>query len=110
MTRGRLVLPPPRRQVVNRADYKPFKLFQLSLLWREHLSRHLLFAAVDVGAGHAERLQTMLGTENPGTASDYPCFLSVLYVAGEQRADVMLQAHRWRTEGQRTYGLIFAGF
>src|SRR4029453_8782301 len=56
------------------------------------LSRHLLFAAVDLGARHAERLRTMLDTEDPGDAADYPCFLSVLYVAGEQRADVMLQA------------------
>jgi hypothetical protein len=109
MTRG-LVLPPPRRQVVNQADYTPFKLFQLSLLWRAHLSRHLLFAAVDLGATHAERLRTMLDSEDPGDAADYPCFLSVLYVAGEQRADVMLPAGHGRTEGQRTYRLIFAGF
>src|SRR5262245_27899960 len=44
-----LVLPPSRGQVVNRADYKPFKLFQLSLLWRAHVSKHQLFAAVDLG-------------------------------------------------------------
>jgi hypothetical protein len=110
MTPARLVLPPPHRQVVNRADYKPFKLFQLSLLWRAHLSKHQLFAAVDLGPRHAERIRTMLETENPGTAADYPCFLSVLYFAGEPRADVMLQANSRRTEGQRTYSLIFAGF
>ena len=37
MTRG-LVLPPPRRQVVNQADYKPLKLFQLSLLWHHEVT------------------------------------------------------------------------
>jgi hypothetical protein len=95
---------------VNRADYALFRLFQLSLLWRAHLSKHQLFAAVDLGPRHAERVRTMLDTENPGAAADYSCFLSVLYVAGEQRADVMLQAGSGRTEGQRTYRLIFAGF
>lgn len=110
MTPERLVLPPPRGQVVNQADYKPFKLFQLSLLWRAHLSKHQLFVEVDLGPRHAERVRTMLDTENPGAAADYPCFLSVLYFGGEQHAGMMLQAHSGRTEGQRTYRLIFAGF
>jgi hypothetical protein len=110
MTPGRLVLPPSRGQVVNRADYKPFKLFQLSLLWRAHLSKHQLFVAIDLGPRHAERVRTMLDTGNPGAAADYPCFMSVLYVAGEQRADVLLPAGGGRTEGQRTFRLIFAGF
>jgi hypothetical protein len=62
------------------------------------------------GALVAERLRTMLDTEDPGAAADYPCFLSVLYVAGERRANVMLQAKGGRTEGQRAYRLVFAGF
>src|SRR5262245_15781887 len=55
----------------------------------------------DLGATHAERLRTMLDSGDPGDAADYPCFLYVLHVAGEQRGDVMLQAGGGRTEGQR---------
>jgi hypothetical protein len=110
MARKPLDLPPSRGQVVNQADYTPFKLFQLSLLWRAHLSSHEFFTTVDLGFRHAERLRTMLDDENPGAAADYPCFLSVLYFGGEQHAGMMLKPLSGRTEGQRTYRLIFAGF
>lgn len=109
-TPGRLALPPHRQGRRNRADYKPFKLFQLSLLCRAHLSTHPLFAAVDLGRHHSERIRMMLDTEDPGKGGDYPCVVGVLYLEGEPRASVMFQAASARTEGQRTYRLVFAGF
>ena len=52
---GRVVRPRPKQTAINRAEYGSFKLFQLSVLWRVHVSRDRFFKQVDLGPRHAER-------------------------------------------------------
>jgi hypothetical protein len=56
-------------------DYKQFKLFQLSILWRASVSQRKMFAQVDLGSKHEERIRRMLVDEIPGKSSDYGCFI-----------------------------------
>lgn len=55
-------------------DYFLFKLFGLSLIWRCHVSNHHMFSEVNLRS-HAERIRTMLVSENPGECTDYGFFL-----------------------------------
>jgi hypothetical protein len=58
-------------------DYKQFKIFQLSILWRASVSQRKMFAQVDLGSKHEERIRRMLVDEVPGKSSDYGCFMTL---------------------------------
>ena len=58
-------------------DYKKFKLFQLSILWRAGISTLPLFSRVQLGP-HAERLRVMLLAEDPGLPEQYACIMWLL--------------------------------
>lgn len=51
-------------------DYKKFKLFHLSIIWRAGVSKRSEFDAVRIGP-HAEKIRIMLCDENPGEPEDY---------------------------------------
>jgi hypothetical protein len=59
----------------DQVDYKKFKLFQLSLLWRAGVSEN--FVQVNLGK-HEEKIRYMLDEEIPGRFFDYGCWL-VMY-------------------------------
>lgn len=56
-------------------DYKQFKLFLLSMLWRLSVSRSHDFKAVQLG-DHEERLRSMLLGDDPGEWSSFGCVIS----------------------------------
>ncbi len=58
-------------------NYRLFKLFQLSLLWRAGVSQNKMFSQVDLGDKHEENIRCMLVDENPGKSSDYGCFITL---------------------------------
>lgn len=58
----------------NDVDYKLFKLFQLSILWRGGVSKEKMFENVNL-ARHEEIVREMLHNEYPGKSSDYGCFI-----------------------------------
>lgn len=58
-------------------DYETFKLFQLSILWRAGVSNNLMFANVNLGK-HEQKIRTMLVEENPGSYTEYGCFIVML--------------------------------
>jgi hypothetical protein len=58
-------------------DYRQFKLFQLSILWRASVSQEKMFAQVDLGPRHEERIRHMLFEETPGKSSDYGCLMTM---------------------------------
>lgn len=55
-------------------DYKKFKLFVLSLLWRASVSDHPMFNTINLGEKE-ETIRDMIYSGNPKTNSDYPIFL-----------------------------------
>jgi hypothetical protein len=70
-------------------DYRGFKLFGLSVIWRCHISRLHFFSAVKLGS-HAEKIRKLLVTENPGKPSEY-CF-AVIKIVGSKRADTVIHS------------------
>jgi hypothetical protein len=108
---GALTIPTPGTEFgLNQAEYAPFKLFQLSLLWRAHVASDIFFGAVDLGPKHAERLRLMLYNEQPGQPDDYPCAMLAVHLDGEPLRYYM-QSPAGRPEaGHRWYVLFYAGF
>lgn len=55
-------------------DYKKFKLFQLSILWRVGVSTHAAFSSISL-RDHENFLRIMLLEETPGNTEAYGCVI-----------------------------------
>jgi hypothetical protein len=55
-------------------DYRKFKLFLLSILWRASISSKDFFSSVSLGR-YEEKLRQMIFTQNAGEEGDFPCVL-----------------------------------
>jgi hypothetical protein len=58
-------------------DYRMFKLFQMSLLWRAAVSQDPMFAGASLGRGEP-RLRGMLAGGRPGRSHNYGCVLAMV--------------------------------
>ncbi|MDX5346877.1 MAG: hypothetical protein LPJ89_11290 [Hymenobacteraceae bacterium] len=59
---------------VKNVNYKKFKLFLLSILWRAHVSKHPFFSEVNLGSSE-QKLKRMLLEEKPGRECDFEIIL-----------------------------------
>jgi hypothetical protein len=55
-------------------DYRRFKLFLLSILWRSGISTREFSSSVELGE-HEEAIRSMLFLGDPGNEMKYPCFI-----------------------------------
>jgi hypothetical protein len=67
---------PILQEVIN-IDYKTFKLFLLSILWRASKSKHEFFKYVNLGEKHEQVLKSMLLGDDPGDEQTYPIALII---------------------------------
>lgn len=56
-------------------EFKRFKLFLLSFLWRASVSKIALFNGISLGNKHEENLRVMIYYGEPGDIEDYPCWM-----------------------------------
>ena len=89
-------------------DYKPLKLFQMSLLWRAGISSLREFSAVNLGP-HEENLRCMIYQENPGKPNKYGCVLFSVSDQGEL-FDIVSSPERLKAEGHTCYRYMLGGF
>jgi hypothetical protein len=90
-------------------DYRHFKLFSLSVLWRAGVSSLPMFSHVNLGA-HAEVIRRQLLRDDPGTSDRYGIFLAPLVYGGkDNQRDVIAQPTRSRLEGHLCYRFVFGG-
>jgi len=68
---------PSEKFFFSSVDYKLFKLFQLSILWRSGVSINQMFANVNLGK-HEEKIRLMLVQNDPGKYIDYGCFVMMM--------------------------------
>jgi hypothetical protein len=86
-------------------DYKNFKLFLLTILWRAGISKRPIFEYIDLGP-HASILRKMLYEGDPGTISDYPLFIMTFINDQEMPKDIIITPLKRRMQG----GLIVYSF
>ena len=65
------------RVVLSGLRYTPFKLFQMSLIWRASITNRQEVHKINLGP-HAERFRKMLFEECPGESHQYPAILMSL--------------------------------
>lgn len=94
--------------IVTGIEYKLFRLFQLSVLWRAGVSRQEFFKDVSLGS-HEESLRQMLLAEEPEHSSKYGCIMFALFHEGIVQRNLMLQPDRLRFHGLRGYRFVFGG-
>lgn len=94
--------------IVTGIEYKLFRLFQLSVLWRAGVSRQQFFKDVSLGP-HEELLRQVLLAEDPGHSSKYGCIMFAIIHEGAAQRNLVLQPKRVRFSGLSGYRFVFGG-
>ena len=94
---------------VNNINYKIFKLFQLSILWRASISTKAIFSEVKLGS-HEEIIRKMLLSNNPGENHQYGCIMVATMHENEHIDSLIIQPELKRIDGQLGYRFMFGGF
>lgn len=90
-------------------NYRKFKLFQLSILWRASIASNPMFSKVNLGP-HEEYIRKMIHDDNPGEQIDYPCILFGLTSKTGIHGNFIDQPRKLHIDGHTTYRFIFTGF
>ena len=93
---------------VSGLDYKKFKLFLLSVLWRAGVSTLDFFESVKLGT-HEEILRKMLFAENPGPPDQYGFLMAPLVVRDVVQTDIIVKPSWSRYQGHFCYRFVFGG-
>lgn len=89
-------------------DYKKFKLFQLSILWRAGISKLSFFKNVQLGI-HSEKIRKLLLSNEPGAHSRYGCVMIGITHEGEALTDIIMPPSRIRIQSNVAYRFVFGG-
>lgn len=91
------------------ADYRLFKLYLMSLIWRMGITKLTAFESVKLGRKHEERLRSALINEDPLTTHDYPVILCAVTIQKNWLPDWIVPPHAGYF-GMHTYAGIIGGF
>jgi len=94
---------------IDELDYKYFKIFLLSVLWRASISKQDFFTQVWLGR-HEEILREMILKGNPGPSDKYGILAFVIMHEGKVLSDLIMQPTWTRIEGHYCYRFVFGGF
>ncbi len=92
--------------VVSEIDYKLFKLFQLSVLWRASVSKHKMFKDIDLGP-HEKVIRQMIISDAPGTEQKYCCVMMGIKYGEDAISSFIDQPEKRRLDGHIVYRFIF---
>ena len=99
----------PRTILFKDVDYRLFRLFHLSLLWRFHIAEGQSYDAVDLGSD-AETIREMLLDGDPGADNFYPCMMIIPHEIGEALAGGIFCPVATGEDGLPMCRIIAAGF
>jgi hypothetical protein len=75
-------------------DYKSFKLFHLSILWRMAMSKHQAYSDVTIEPVLLETLRLMLLDVNPGATNCFPMHIMPISLDGSACEGIIIRARR----------------
>ena len=93
---------------IERCNYKAWRLFLLSLLWRMDRATLMELATVNLGETRAD-IRNMILADDPGQPMDYPCWIHILSLSGQPMRPFMSTPHRLEYKGYAAVELAFAG-
>lgn len=97
-----------KRKVVG-LDYKKFKLFLLSILWRASVSKHLAFKDVSLGP-HEEKIRKMILNNDAGEYDKYGIFFIEMITDGKRNIEFIACPTKMKINGTTIYKGIWGGF
>lgn len=108
------VLPPLKQNSIcirehPRLDYRFFKLFCLSVLWRCSVSTLPIFRHVLLGA-HEEKVRQKILQDEPGGVDEYPIQVFALHSRGEHLRDFLVEPTHMKVDGHMCYRIVMRGF
>ena len=92
---------------VEGVDYKKFKLFLLSILWRAGISARPFFQQVYLGP-YEEKLRQMIINSDPGPATYFPCIISS-YRRQKLPTQIISEPRKFRFDGKISYSFLICG-
>lgn len=94
---------------INGVEYKKFKLFLISIIWRCGITTNSQFK-IDLNL-HQEKMRNMLLNNNPGNFDEYGCLIYAMVNEKDELIDDLIWFETdFRIEGHRCYRLIFGGY
>ncbi len=90
-------------------DYQRFKLFQISLLWRAHITTREEYSAINLGIKHSEIMRRMIFEGKPGKLYEYGCIVSCVPEIFDDMKLIIIPPIRRRISGHRSYLSVFGG-
>ena len=92
----------------NGVDYKKFKLFLLSLIWRFSISSNNFYEHVDLGM-HEETIRKMILEDRPEDVTDFPCSIGSYRKHTDLPFEIISQPLKHRHNGGICYSVIMGG-
>lgn len=90
-------------------DYKPLKLFFMSLLWRLGTTSIRELKGAELGP-HQDRVRALLGADDPADFLTYPAMVTGLTFDRKHIPDLIVPPLHARIEGRRVWAMVISGF
>ena len=99
-----------KRFILSGLQYTPFKLFQISLIWRASITSRPEIHRINLGP-HAERIRKMLLEDCPGDSYEYGSILMLPSLDQEMMQQFLYSPERLPTklDGHTAYRAAFGG-
>ena len=94
--------------IMSNIDYRKFKLFLLSILWRASITTHWFFKFVTLGKDE-EIIRQMLLSKESGLSGKYGCAMSSIEFGGELLDSIKIP-DEIEIDGEVVYRFIMGGF
>lgn len=98
-----------RYTIVTGVEYRPFKLFLMTQLWRAGVASGAFWKDVRLGP-HQERLREMLLREDPGQPHEYACAISRIPPSAAPLSRAVVQPFAKKIGGHTWYDFFARGY
>lgn len=95
---------------VKNIDYEKFKLFQLSILWRGHITSIEAFKDVKLDSENSEILRNMILNKDPGDEHEFGCTLFGITLQNKLQPQLMLNPGNFSVGPNKVIYYTFGGF
>ncbi len=96
--------------IIGDINYKKFKLFELSLLWRASISKLEFFKNIKLSSGEEEDLRKAILNGDPLEPEDYGCIISIiLYDKNRIADDIIMEPDVKTVNNYKCYRFVLGG-
>lgn len=96
--------------ICENVDYKRFKLFLLSILWRAAISNREVFKEAELSHGHIRRIRRMILKNDPRKVWQYPVVIISYLNDSKMPRDLILQPIRSVLKDREMVTFLIGGF